>query len=51
MTGFTNGLSRHSAAGVEREEEGGEEFCDEGEDDMSLRRVSYGKRLLNRADA
>ncbi len=50
MTGFTNGFSRHSAAGVERVDEGGG-FCAEGEEDMSLRRVSYGMRLRKGTDA
>jgi hypothetical protein len=44
MTGFTKGFRRHRAAGVERDEEE-EAFCDEGEEDMSLRRVSYGEAV------
>ena len=41
---------RHSAAGVERVDDG-EGFCAEGEEDMSLRRVSYGQRVRKGTDA
>ncbi|GAA1208236.1 hypothetical protein GCM10010213_24250 [Microbacterium maritypicum] len=50
MTGFTKGFRRHSAAGVERVDDG-EGFCAEGEEDMSLRRVSYGQRVRKGTDA